>query len=88
MESGSADSTIGRYVRGQFALIEGQFYQTIGRGQRVRVLKRHFIDLPLFWAGGPYAKKNPAQSPKTKRGLPFQQWAWVDSNHRPHAYQI
>ncbi len=24
---------------------------------------------------------------KTKRGFHFQQWAWVDSNYRPHAYQ-
>ena len=34
------------------------------------------------------SKRNPAQSPKTKRGFYFHQWAWVDSNYRPHAYQI
>lgn len=32
-ERGSFEDAIGRYVRGQLALIEGQFYQTIRRGQ-------------------------------------------------------
>ena len=32
-------------------------------------------------------RKNLARSHKNKRGLVFGKWAWVDSNHRPHAYQ-
>ena len=45
---------------------------------------------PAPKARGPYAKRNPARSPKTKRGFyfHFHQRAWVDSNYRPHAYQI
>ena len=31
--------------------------------------------------------KSPARSRKTKRGFALQQWAWVDLNYRPHAYQ-
>ena len=33
LESGSAGNAIGRYVRGQLAMIESQFYQTVRRGQ-------------------------------------------------------
>ena len=32
--------------------------------------------------------ENPARSPKTKQGFNLHQWAWVDSNYRPQAYQI
>ena len=34
------------------------------------------------------SKRNSTRSPKTKRGFNFQQWAWVGSNCRRHAYQI
>jgi hypothetical protein len=29
--------------------------------------------------------KNPAQTGKSKRDKHFWEWAWVDSNYRPHA---
>jgi len=32
-------------------------------------------------------KGDPAQSDKIKRDSHFWEWAWVDSNYRPHAYQ-
>ena len=32
--------------------------------------------------------RNPSQSRKTNQGFNFCKWAWVNSNYRPHAYQI
>jgi hypothetical protein len=32
-------------------------------------------------------KSDPAQSDKINRDKYFQEWAWVDSDLRPHAYQ-
>ena len=51
---------------------------------------REDFHLQVIAHAGPTTKKSPAQSPKTKRGyyFHFHQWAWVDSNYRPHAYQI
>ena len=31
--------------------------------------------------------KNPTRTSKSKRGNNLREWAWVDSNYRPHAYQ-
>ena len=36
---------------------------------------------------GRRARKNPARGRNLKRGFRFLQWAWVDLNYRPHAYQ-
>jgi hypothetical protein len=31
--------------------------------------------------------RSPARCEITKRGDDFNQWAWVELNYRPHAYQ-
>ena len=40
------------------------------------------------WASDRRERESPTRGRNLKRGFRFPQWAWVDLNVRPHAYQV